>query len=149
MYIQSGFSLLRADIERHQASSRGRQGVQDTSISAQKEARRGAVPGRDYHGNITLEHCLEAVSDVKYITLRQIRSPRRVYKMQRHLSCCLAEEWTSESIPAIARFIDKHHTTVMYYLQREKTEKFYALFAEAKERIQKELERQERKARNV
>ena len=149
MYVQSRFPVLPADREWRGVDSRGRKGLQDADIQAQEEASRGVIPRRSDNRNITLEHCFEAVRDVKYITLRQLRSPRRVYVMQRHLFVALAVEWTSESYPGIGRFIDKHHSTVMYYEQRQKTEEFYALFEEAEERIQKELGRQERKARNL
>ena len=69
--------------------------------------------------------------------------------MQRHLFVALACEWTSESYPRIGQYIDKHHSTVMYYEQRQKTEDFYALYQKAEDRIQKELARQERKSRAV
>jgi len=149
MYVQSRFQVLPADREWHGIDSRGREGLQDANIQAQEEASRGAVSRRSDYGNITLDHCFEAVRDVKYITLRQLRSPRRVYTMQRHLFVVLACEWTSESYPGIGQFIDKHHSTVMYYEQRVKTEDFYALYEKAEDRINQELARQERKSRAV
>ena len=149
MYLQSRLSVLPADRERYAVNGRGREGLQDADIPAQEETSRGAVSGRRDYGNITLDHCFDAVQDVKYITLRQLRSPRRVYTMQRHLFVALACEWTSESYPRIGQYIDKHHSTVMYYEQRQKTEDFYALYEKAEDRIQKELARQERKSRAV
>ena len=131
MRLPRGLQIFRYFSERTRRpswvpSDRGREGLQDRRVPAQKEARRGFVSRnedlRDIAPSVSIKDVVIAVSREAGIPTEVMlgRGRKHALARWRHLAFLLAHELTHEPLMQIGRAMNRDHSTVWNGCRRAK-----------------------------
>ena len=105
-------------------SGRGRQGIQNTSISPEEETGRGNPLGykdiRSRAANVSIQKILSAISRRSYIQVEVLtgRKRNKIIMPWRQLAYLLSYELTDCTLTQIGKVLERDHTSLMHGIKQ-------------------------------
>lgn len=152
MQLHRGFQIYKIDHDWECDCCGRRQRLSDILVSIEKETGGSAVRRVGDYGNlevITLADIVECVHEITGVTLNQLIQKPRTHNGNkkadaRHVFVLIALRHTPASLPELGRFLQRDHTTIMYYQAKKLTDKVRTTLMKVEERIQSIIARHER-----
>tara|TARA_R100000773_G_C4177163_1_gene88395 strand:+ start:72 stop:560 length:489 start_codon:yes stop_codon:yes gene_type:complete len=152
MQLHRGFQIYKIDTEWQCDCCGRRQRLQDICLSIEKETGGSVLRRVGDYGNlevITLADIVECVHEITGVTLNQLIQKPRTHNGNkkadaRHVFVLIALRHTTSSYPELGRFLQRDHTTIMYYQAKKLTDKVRNMLIKVEERIQSIIARHER-----
>ena len=141
MQVSGRFQVFRS--EEKNASGRGCEGDENTSLQVEEEVGRGILPRHQDNRGLRLQDIVTAMEMETLVSFNQVKSGKRamgkLLKL-RFMFTALCRKYLVYSFPQIARLLGKDHTTAVYYEKKHDQYKMDPEYLEQYNQIEANVE---------